>query len=323
MARGKKRPLKEDLKELFAMNRGERRAFAVLLGLCLVGAAWVTWEQWLRPRSFLEKPQLEVAWWGLQDTTPDGTRPARKLERDVHLFNFDPNGLPIEQWTQLGLTEKQAGAIHRYEEHGGKFRTKGDLSEMRVVDPDLYEQWRPYIQLPDSMPKREWKDFGKRERFAKDSSRWNTASKSYKENAGLEEDRKVELNTADSATLVGVRGIGPSFARSIIRYRERLGGFVDLDQLSEVYILRDKPEAVERLKSKLTLDPAMVKRFRLNKCTVEELASHPYVGWKLANALVAYRDHHGPFPDAAAISGCALVTDSIKMKLVPYLIVDQ
>ena len=322
MARRKRRPLKEDLKELFAMNRGERRAFAVLLGLCLIGAAWVTWEQWLRPRSFLEKEQLEVTWWGLQDTTSEGARHTRQFERDVHLFNFNPNGLPIEQWTQLGLTEKQAGAIHRYEERGGKFRTKGDLAKMRVVDPDLLEQWLPYIQLPDSMPKREWKDFGKRERFPKDSSRWNSATKGYKEYADREAEVKVELNNADSATLVSVRGIGPSFARSIIRYRERLGGFVSLDQLSEVYILRDKPDAVERLKPKLTLDPAMIKRFHLNECTAEELGAHPYVGWKLAKALVAYRDHHGPFPDVAAISGCTLVTDSIKNKLAPYLIID-
>ena len=45
------------------------------------------------------------------------------------------------------------------------------------------------------------------------------------------------------AALVAVRGIGPAFARSIVKFRDRLGGFHSLDQLSEVYILRDKPKA--------------------------------------------------------------------------------
>lgn len=304
------------------MNRGERRAFAVLLALCLAGAAWVTWEQWLKPGYFPEKELLEATWWELQDTTATGERQTGKSGRDVHLFKFDPNSLPIEQWTQLGLTEKQAGAIHRYEEHGGKFRTKGDLSKMRVVDPDLYAQWLPYIQLPDSMPRQQWKDFEKRGRFPKDSGGWRSGTKDHKKYADRGEDDKVELNSADSATLVGVRGIGPSFARSIIRYRDRLGGFVGLGQLGEVPILRDKADAVERLREKLTVDPALVKKLPLNTCAVEDLGPHPYAGWKLAKALIAYRDHHGPFPEVAAISGCALVTDSIRRWLAPYLTVD-
>ena len=67
--RQRARPWKEELKDLFAMHRGDRRAFAVLLSLCLIGAGWVTWEQWLRPRTLADKEQLEVAWWGMQDTT--------------------------------------------------------------------------------------------------------------------------------------------------------------------------------------------------------------------------------------------------------------
>ncbi|HQV38974.1 MAG: helix-hairpin-helix domain-containing protein [Flavobacteriales bacterium] len=320
MARRRRaRPWREELKDLFAMHRGERRAFAVLLLLCLIGAAWVTWEQWLRPRTLADKDQLEVAWWEMQDSTSAGKALAGKSFDDIHLFKFDPNGLPVEQWTELGLSEKQAGAIHRYEERGGKFRTKKDVAKMRVVDPELYAQWEPFILLPDSLPRKEWKTYAKQDRWPRDSSRWG--SRDQKPFSGRENATPIELNGADSATLVTIRGIGPSFARGIIKYRDRLGGFVSLDQLSEVYILRDKPDAVERIKPKLTLDPALVKYFPLNTCTAEDLGPHPYCGWKVAKALIAYRDHHGPFPDVAAISNCVLVTDSIRMRLSPYLTV--
>lgn len=303
------------------MHRGERKAFAVLLSLCLTGAAWVTWEQWLRPRTLADKEQLEVTWWGMQDSTSDGGVRKERSFGDVHLFKFDPNGLPVEQWTQLGLSEKQAEAIHRYEEHGGKFRTRKDVAKMRVVDPDLYAQWEPFILLPDSLPKREWRNFPKNDRWPKDSSRWEP--REHKVHGEREPAAPVELNDADSATLVAVRGIGPSFARGIIKYRDRLGGYATLDQLAEVYILKDKPDAVERIRGKLTADPLLIKRINLNSCTEEELGPHPYCGWKLAKALIAYRKQHGPYANVAAISNCVLVTDSIRARLAPYLTVDQ
>jgi competence ComEA-like helix-hairpin-helix protein len=132
----------------------------------------------------------------------------------------------------------------------------------------------------------------------------------------------VELNKADSAELVAVPGIGPSFARSILRYRERLGGFTNLEQLAEVPILRNKPDALQELNAKLTVDPDAVLRVPLNTCTVEELGRHPYMGWKVARALVAYRQQHGPFKRVEDITGCVLVTDSIRDRMAPYLTVE-
>src|SRR5690606_29059252 len=139
-----------------------------------------------------------------------------------------------------------------------------------------------------------------RDRWPRDSTRraYADSPKQYER----WKDEPVEINGADSVALVAVRGVGPAFARSIIRYRERLGGFISLDQLSEIYILRDKPEAVEQLREKFILDTTMVRRIPLNGCTVEDLGPHPYAGWKVARALIAYRDHHGPYPHVAAIS---------------------
>ncbi len=322
MARRRRaRPWKEELKDLFAMDKGERGAFAVLISLCLIAAAWVTYEQWIRPRTLMDHEHLEMVWWNLQDTTADGQRLPDKAMDDIRLFKFDPNGLPVEQWVDLGLSEKQAAALHRYEERGGKFRTKKDLGKMRVVDPYLFEQWKPYIQLPDSLPRKQWETRGGQNQWPRDTGRWASGERArYGER---EKDLPLEINGADSAALVAVRGVGPAFARSIIKYRDRLGGFASLDQLSEVYILRDKPDAVESLREKLTVDPALMKRIPLNSCTVEELGPHPYIDWKVARALIAYRDQHGPFADVAAITNCVLVTDSIRQRLSPYLTVED
>lgn len=312
----RKRPWKEELKDFFAMHKGERRAFTVLMGLCLAAAAWVTWEQWIRPPLLADSETINVVWRSMQDTTDQRPPPAERTLEDLHLFNFDPNKLPVEQWVLLGLTERQAASIHRYEARGGRFHTKADLARMRVVDPDLFAQWEPYIQLPEMLPRDDRPARAARGPWPEDSARARSGHYAAKAHAG-----PLELNAADSAALVAVQGIGPAFARSILRYRERLGGFTSLDQLAEVPILRDKPDAVQTLKAKLRVDGSLVRIIPLNSCTADDLGRHPYMGWKAAKALMAYRQQHGPFKQVDDIRGCVLVTDSMRLRMGPYLTV--
>ncbi len=292
------------------MHRAERRGFLLLLTFCLAAAAWVTWEQWLRPADPATLRTLTAAVGPWEEERPDRNGTVASGERALRLFPFDPNGLPVEQWVALGLSERQAGAIHAYERAGGRFRSKRDLARMRVVDTTLFARWRPYIQLPDSLaPRGAWPD--------------HLADKGPGDETWPSRTTRtlstLELNSADSTALVAVPGIGPAFAKGLLKYRDKLGGYRSLDQLEEVYVLRDKPDAVARLRERLVVDSLMVHRIPVNTATVEELAAHPYAGWKVAKALVAYRGQHGPFREVAAIKGCALVTDSVFRKLAPYL----
>lgn len=317
MRRRPTRPWKEALKDLFALHRSERQGFTLLVVLCLLAAGWVTYEQWVRPDALSDAPALEVAWRAMRAEEEHGRADRASHARSIELFAFDPNGLATAEWERLGLSERQAEAVHRFEEHGGRFRTKRDLARMRVVDPALFAQWEPYIQLPDSLPRE-----GRIPRAERSGPQWDKEGR-WKDRSDREEGYRrvalVEINTADTARLVQLPGIGPAFARGIVKYRERLGGFLDLDQLDEVYVLRDKPEARERLKRLFVLDTLAVRRHPLNRFTAEELGPHPYAGWKVAKALVAYRTHHGPFARVADIKGCALVTDSVYRRLAPYL----
>jgi competence protein ComEA len=316
------RPWKEELKDLFHVHAGERKGIGLLLLLCFLAAGWVAYEQYFAPDVVKDKAALEVAYAQLSlaegsSIDPDQRSDRQPFDDKAVLFKFDPNKLPVEQWVALGLSERQAASIFRYEAKGGQFRTKRDVAKMHVVDPELFARWEPFILLPDSLPR---KTFTEHQRYP-GTERRDTASHRYPDRSATSGSERavVEINSADTNRLVEVRGIGPAFARSIVKYRDRLGGFHSLDQLSEVYILRDKPEAVAELKSRLLLDTLMVHRYSLNNFTAEELGPHPYAGWKVAKALVAYRKQHGPFKTVADIKGCVLVTDSVYRKLAPYL----
>lgn len=240
--------------------------------------------------------------------------------RNSEPFPFDPNTIEREDWLALGLSERQVDGIERYMSKGGRFRTKSDVSKLYALTPSDYERLQPFILLPDSLPKkrykaREPKKWPERTQYTATGERpeWKTERKPL---------RKVEVNTADSLALVALPGIGPSFAKGILGYRDRLGGFVSMDQLAEVYVLKDKPDALARMHELLELDTLMVQRIPINTCTVEELAEHPYARWKLAKPLIAYRAQHGPFNTVADIRGCVLIDDEAFRKLAPYLSVE-
>lgn len=127
----------------------------------------------------------------------------------------------------------------------------------------------------------------------------------------------VELNSADSTTLMLLNGIGPAFARRIIRYRDRLGGFTDITQLMEVYGFT--PELLAHIAPHLTLDSANHRRLPVNSIPLKQFIKHPYVDYYFARDLVNLRSRGVTFTtpdDLRAIPSC---TDTLLTKLLPYL----
>lgn len=310
-----KQPFKEDVKDMLSLHAGERRGYLVMMFVLLVLASIVIYVQWIYkpPPTDLEPLRKEMeAWIAARDAVrSDGTM-------HVEPFPFDPNTIERADWLALGLSEKQIDGLERYMSKGGRFRVKNDLGKMYSIRPEQFERLKPFIMLPDSLPKRTYeRDQDRSSQFADRQQHVDRPPEGARPAFA-----KVELNTADSVALVAVPGIGPSFARGILKYRESLGGYSSLDQLAEVYILKDKPDAVVRLKELLVLDTLMVRRIPINTCTVEELAAHPYCRWKLAKPLIAYRTLHGPFRTVADIRGCAVIDEALFRKLAPYLSVE-
>ena len=309
---------KERIKDVFNLHWAERRGFALLLVvLVLIAAGRVIYLQWLRPSLAVDLAPLQTemqAWLA--------ERKAASTKADtiaVQLVPFDPNTVDRAQWRTLGLSDKQVDGIERYKAKGGQFRVKRDLGKMYSIRPEQFEALEPFILLPDSFTRKTYPERKPRtyaDRYpAKTDEQERPAFKPFVRT-------KVEVNTADTITLVALPGIGPAFARGIVKYRDLLGGFVSLEQLNEVYVLKDKPDAVLRLKELLVVDSLMVRRIPINTCTVEELAAHPYLRWKLAKPLIAYRTHHGPFKTVADIRGCTLIDEEVFRKLAPYLSVE-
>ena len=127
----------------------------------------------------------------------------------------------------------------------------------------------------------------------------------------------MDLNAADTLTLQLLHGIGPTFARRIVRYRERLGGFVDREQLLEVYGMT--PELVAHIAGSLTLDSTHVRRMKINVLPLKELLRHPYMDYYLARDVVKLRRQGMTLRDAEMLRTLPTCSDSVLQRLLPYL----
>lgn len=203
------------------------------------------------------------------------------------LFSFNPNHLPAGQWRKLGLSEHQIAVIENYEAKGGRFYTKTDLKKIYTITAHDYERLEPYINLPDGNLQRN------------------------------ETPIIVELNSADSAKLTRINGIGPSFAIRIMRYRDRLGGFYRKEQLKEIFGI-DSLLYLD-IAPQVKVNQAMIRKIDINKVTLNNLLVFPYLTYKQKNALIEYRNQHGAYTSLADLRNIPIIDEGILRKIEPYM----
>jgi competence protein ComEA len=119
--------------------------------------------------------------------------------------------------------------------------------------------------------------------------------------------KKLDLNTASSIHLTAIKGIGPSRAEEIVRYRAKNGVFTSVDELSQVPHVGDMPpEELEQLKQQLTIGTAdnqaspqeqRTAKVNVNRANAAELRQVPGIGQVHAEAIVRHRQEHGPIRD--------------------------
>lgn len=225
----------------------------------------------------------------------------RSFGRKLKPFTFDPNTLSVEGWTKLGYSPKQAQAVDKYRKKGGIFRKKEDLKKIFFIDEDDYLLLEPYIVI-EHIPER-------------DSYSTHTNERPPQQSVA----KKIELNTADTADLKELRGIGSGYAKRIIKYRERLGGFCKPEQLMEVYGFSQ--ELYEKVAPSITIDADEVRKININTATIDQLKRHPYLDYYQAKAIVNYRNSSGRFATVNDLLKANLIYPETFEKIKPYLVV--
>ena len=127
----------------------------------------------------------------------------------------------------------------------------------------------------------------------------------------------VQANRCDTLDLQQIRGIGPAFARRIVKYREQLGGFVRVEQLMEVWGM--DVERYMQVKDAFVIDKRSVRKLNINTATIRDLQNHPYLDYYQAKAIVQTRDRQGLYESVEAILTLALIDQETFNLLRDYL----
>jgi competence ComEA-like helix-hairpin-helix protein len=238
----------------------------------------------------------------------DFTNPDKEIvKHKIAPFQFDPNSLDEAGWKKLGFTEKQATGILKYRDKGGRFRKKEDLKKLFVVNEEIYKLLEPFIEISETR--------------VEPDQRTEAGDKPSYSSTNSTTRYQVELNSADSAELVKVYGIGPATARRILRYREKLGGFFSAEQLKEVAGIDSA--RFEMIKDGVFADGDVVNKIEINLLSVTELRQHPYIDYYIAKAIVDRRIKKGFYTSPDELREIPLIYEALFMKLSPYISINQ
>jgi DNA uptake protein ComE-like DNA-binding protein len=191
-----------------------------------------------------------------------------KTKKKFKIFPFNPNYISDHKGYTLGMSLDEIDRLHQYREQNKWINSIQDFKKVTQVSDSLLNTISPYFKFP------EW-------------VKENKKNTSYKRGA-TPHHLKSDLNQATEDDLISVNGIGQTLSTRIIRYRVRIGGFIDDIQIKDIYGL--SYEAEQNLLDKFTVKaknkPILLN---INSATVLQLTEIPYFDYELARRIINYR----------------------------------
>lgn len=198
-----------------------------------------------------------------------------KQKSKLQFKPFNPNYISDYKGYLLGLSPLELDRLHSFRAQNGFVHSAEEFQQITGISDSLLNGISPFFKFP------EWIR----------TTKPTTKKTEGNNNLGA---RILDLNTVSAQDLKKVNGIGEKLSARIIKFRDRLGGFLVNEQLYDVYGL--EPQVVERtLKKFRVLHPPKVKKININTANPDEIASLVYLKYKVAKNIVIYREEHGAY----------------------------
>ncbi len=283
------------MKSFFSYSRGERIGILSLVILILVVFVTSFLLRNYSPQTInIEEEKLNLAWQKMQAEQNENSTESVASNSSKELFYFDPNSLDSVGFLRLGLQPKTIKYLLNWRRKGKHFYKIEDLKPLYSLSENEYLRLAPFVQIAASETQN---NFYENERLAPLPAHLN-------------------LNKTDSATLVRLKGIGSILAHKIVAQRKALGGFINHNQLLEIYKFPDTTFAY--LKDKLFINPSEIRKININTATEAELAVHPYIGEKMAKNIVLLRSGFKNYENISQLRQVPLMNEEKYRKIAVY-----
>ncbi|MBK6363218.1 MAG: helix-hairpin-helix domain-containing protein [Saprospiraceae bacterium] len=223
-------------------------------------------------------------------------------------FHFNPNTIGKDSLYALGFSKKVIGNLTKYREKGGIFTSYSQLKRIYDIDTNLLSELKPYIRFTDKKVESE---------VIETIQPYNQDVKNPKIKSEDVSAIMIDINSADSIQLVSIKGIGPYYAKKIIKMRKIMGGFSQIDQLSECKILPDS--VFQKIRFNIEADSSKMEKININVAGFRTLIQHPYFDENLVKVILNYRENHGNFTSLTQLKRIRVLTQEKYDKIMKHL----
>jgi DNA uptake protein ComE-like DNA-binding protein len=215
--------------------------------------------------------------------------------------SYHPQTIKFNELLSIGFDKKEAAIFLSYRKKSPPFESSDDILQIKTIDNEklialLYECNWPITKNKIT-----------------ENTNYQTATNF---NTVKKEIQKIELNTADSVSLIQLRGIGGYRASKIIKLRNRLGGFYTINQLKEINGFNDS--LLTMLSDQITIDTLLIRKININKDD-SLMNKHPYFWNGVAKSIISYRKQHGMYQQLADLKKLYLLSDEKIKQIAPYI----
>lgn len=227
-------------------------------------------------------------------------KPKSAINKTFQKFAFDPNTLSKDSLMLLGFSSFGSTSLVNFRSKGGKIRDTQKFKSIFGIDSNLVNELEQFMSF-------------------------EAGKTVYKENFKQENKFKkevavIEINSADSLQWEQLPGIGAYMTSKILKNRSKLGGFLSVDQLTELNIIQDS--VFQKISQYLTVDKALITKININTADFKTFVTNPYFTKETANAIIKYRKQHGDFQDVKHIRRILSINEKTGERLLPYLMVE-
>ena len=249
------------------------------------------------------------------------------IDPDAALHSFDLNTASPDELLELGFTEREIQSVMNYRAKGGIYRTVEQMSKISGMTKGEYDRLAPFfyvsdefrpasdfVHVPQNKHRSNYRRSGNNHNYGGSNHGNNgyapTGSGKFSatgtvstdngsktsptpdsrpryENNKLKPGEKVPINASDTTALKRIPGVGSYYASKIVKYREKLGGFVSVQQLDD---LQNIPADIQDY---LSLDPVPVRKIKVNSLPINKMITHPYITFYQAQAIKDYIRKNG------------------------------
>ena len=202
----------------------------------------------------------------------DSLRRIKLAASQPKIFPFNPNCITDYKGYTLGMSLAEIDKLLRFREKDQWINSAEDFQNVTGVSDSLLQTISPYFKFP------EWVTNPKPK-----ASKFSFAS--------AEEKPKSDLNKADFASLTQIEGLDEAIAKRVLSYRKRLGGFLEDNQLYDIYGI--SKSQVYAIKDRFTVQSKPeIKLIDVNSANASDLSTVPFITFEIARDIIDYRVLH-------------------------------